>query len=259
MATLDLTYEDLYIKVSEFLGMAAIGSAPAADSAELTLVKDIVFRGYRAFLYPVNRAKRKPHLWSFLKQYYIINTIADIWKYALPKDFNRILSHPQFAVSTGYYQLKKRDAEYILERRVDSDSSGGPDYYAISPTSYDAKVGTFYEMWLYPKPNGVHLLQFFYLKNPLKVENTTDVLAGGVQAAEAILESCLAIAEQQQDDTAGFHTQKAEALIQDLILADTGDMAEGIGRMTDPRYTEGLQPERDVYNVRTLDENIYSE
>lgn len=255
MATLDLTFDALYIKVSEFLGLAAIGSAPTGT--DLTLVKDITYRGYRAFLHPINRTKGKPHFWSFLKQYYTINTIANKWKYALPKDFNRILTHPQFAVSTGYYQLKKKDAEYILESRVDSDSSGGPDYYAISPTSYDAAVGTFYEMWLYPKPDSVYLLQFFYLKNPLKVENTTDVLAGGVQAVEAILESCLAIAEQQQDDVAGFHTQKAETLVQDLILSDTGDLAEGIGKLTDPRYTEFWPPERNLWDVNILDENVY--
>lgn len=256
MSSLDLTFEDLYIKVSEFLSMAAMGTAPTG-TAELALVKDIVHRGYRQFLFPINKTKGKPHFWSFLKQYYTINTIADQWKYALPQDFNRILTHPQFEVSTGYYQLKKRDAEYILERRVDSDSSGGPEYYAISPTSYEATVGTFYEMWLYPKPSQVYLLQFFYLKNPLEAENTTDVLAGGVRAAEAILESCLAVAEQQQDDTVGFHTQKADELTQALILSDTGDMAESIGKLSDPRYTEGWPPERNLYDVNILDENIY--
>ncbi len=256
MATLDLTYLDLYTKVSEFLGMAAIGSVPTG-TADLALVKDIVHRGYRTYLFPINRTKRKPHFWSFLKQYHTINTIANQWKYALPQDFNRMLVHPQFGVSTGYYQLRKRDAEYITERRVDSDSSGGPEYYAISPTSYEATVGTFYEMWLYPKPSQTYLLQFFYLKNPLKVENTTDVLAGGVLAAEAILESCLAVAEQQQDDTTGFHTQKAEMLVQDLILSDTGDKTESIGKLTDPRHTEGWPPERNIWDVNILDENIY--
>jgi len=257
MSTLDLTYLDLYTKVSEFLGMAAIGSVPTG-TADLALVKDIVHRGYRQYLYPINRAKGKPHFWSFLKQYSTINTVANQWKYALPQDFNRILSHPQFGASTGRYQLKKRDAEYITERRVDSDSSGGPEFYAISPTSYEATVGTFYEMWLYPKPSQAYLLQFFYLKNPLEAENTTDVLAGGVQAAEAILESCLAIAEQQQDDTAGLHTQKAEALVQDLILADTGDISESIGVLTVPGREEGWPPERNLWDVNILDDNIYA-
>jgi hypothetical protein len=46
---LQLTFSDIYTKVSEFLGL---GSSPTGT--DLTKVKDLTYRGYRRFLLPKN-------------------------------------------------------------------------------------------------------------------------------------------------------------------------------------------------------------
>ena len=146
MAELTLAFSDYYTHVSEFLGL---GSSPAGTN--LTKVKDIVYRGYRRFLYPTVRdprtGKKAPHHWSFLQRYYSIVTEANKWKYALPEDFGRILTDPEFSANKGYNTLMKRNSEFILKQRNTLDYSSYPWYYAINNSEYDVEIGTTWEMW----------------------------------------------------------------------------------------------------------------
>lgn len=254
MANLELAFSDLYQKVAENWGIVDIGTAPTGTN--LTTCKNMVYRGYRNFLYPVDMRNGKRHIWSFLKQYYGMNTSGDIWRYALPADFGRIIVDPMFEKSTGYPALKKVDASYIIQERVWSDRTGYPEVYAIVPSRYDITTGTSWDLWLYPTPDSAYLLWLFYVIHPKKPENDTDILAGGVESAEAILESCLAIVESQEDEMATSHHTKAAAnLIQQLIVADDVDKADILGRMTLPEL-RGFPKPRGMTEID--DANIYA-
>lgn len=222
MAKLEYTFSDLTTRVSEFLGL---GSTPP------TKAKDIVYRGLRNFYYPINQEKGRKHNWSFLKQHHSFNTISSSWKYALPEDFSEYLTSPTFDVNTGYLPLKERSPEQILDLRTSSDSNGYPDFFAIVPVTFHNVTGTYYEMWLYPNPDGAYLLQFFYKIDPLKPEEDNDYLPGGIKAVEAIIENCLAVAEQQEDETVGLHTQLAMDLTQKLIIQDAAPTTDVIGNL----------------------------
>jgi len=226
MARLTLSYEDIYKKVSEFLGL---GSSPTGTN--LTKVKDIVARGYRQFLYPIDQRDGELHEWNFLRQYWTLNTTGSKWRYALPVDFADVLTDFHFDSGTGYPHLRKRSAEQIKEMRAGSTSLAYPEFYAITPSKYDLEIGTVYELWMYPTPNQAYTLATFYRIDPLKPESTTDLLVGGIRATEAILESCLSIAEIQEDDVAGLHTQLADSLIQKLIVADKVTTTDYIGNL----------------------------
>jgi len=227
---LNLTYNDLYVRVSEFLGL---GSSPTGD--DLTKVKNIVKRGLRQFYYPayLDQATRKmkPYTWSFLKQLYTFTTIKDLWKYALPNDFSEIITDLSYEAGETYPQVKQRLPEQIIEERAASDSSGYPEIYAVVPVRYDNITGTFYELWLYPTPDASYSLQFFYKIDPLEPVNDSDNLPGSVKAAEAILECCLAVAELQEDDVVGIHNQTATKLIQELILHDRAPVTDRLGNL----------------------------
>ena len=219
MAKLTMNYSAVYQKVSEFLGYTAIGTAPTGTN--LTTVKDIVARGLRQFFYPVDVRSGNSHDWSFLRQYYTITTKADQWKFPLPPDFSEVLTNLVFDAQRGYPDVVRRDAQQIKQMRSLSEFKSFPEFFAVTPAKYDLEIGTTYEMWMYPTPNQKYVLSFFYRIDPLKPEATTDLMIGGIKATEAILESCLAIAEQQEDDTIGMHTQIAADLIQRLIVADS--------------------------------------
>lgn len=229
MAQLVLTYQNLYDRVSHFLGLTAEGTSPTGN--DLTKCQDIVARAYRQFLYPIDSRTGELHDWSFLKQLYIFNTQSGKWKYSLPKLFSDIIENPHFDDTKAYNELTKITPGQILELRSASVSSGFPTYFAIAPFTYDQDTGTYYEMWLDPQPDGVYLLKFWYRIDPLKPSATTDSLVGGVKATEAILESCLAVAEQQEDNTIGIHTQLAESLIQKLIRSDVIEDSDYLGSL----------------------------
>jgi len=231
MARLTLSYSDVYTKVSEFIGW---GTTPSATN--LAKAKAIVARGLRQFLYPTDQRDGELHEWNFLKQYWTLRTVGSQWKYALPVDFSDLLDDFHFDSGTGYPHLLRRSAEQIKEMRAESTSSGYPEYYAVTPSRYDLEIGTVYEVWMYPTPNQAYTLATFYRIDPLQPSTTTDLMVGGIRATEAILESCLAVAEHQEDDmVTTHHTTKAAELIQALIVAD---------KVTDTDYIGNLYQDR---------------
>lgn len=228
MSRLTLTYSEIYTLVSQFLG--------EGDTAS-TATKALVARGYRQFLYPIDQQTGELYVWSFVKQFHTINTISGKYKYELPLNFSDLLDVPHFDDEQGYRELSKVGPEQILEQRAASISTMYPTEFALAPFTFDAKIGTYYEMWLDPVPDGAYILKFFYRIDPLKPEATTDLLVGGVRATEAILETCLAVAEKQEDEVAGIHTQESARLIQELIKSDVQDTSDFLGNLSRPRPT----------------------
>ena len=230
MARLTLSYADLYSEVSYYLGLTPRGTAPTGT--DLTTCKSIVDRGIRQFLYPIDMTTTLPHEWEFLKTYWSFNTIANQWQYALPIDFSDLYSTLYFDSSTADPPLEKRSAEQIIAMRSDNSSTGSPEYFAITPSRYGIEVGTIYELWLYPTPSQAETLSGFYRADPVQLSATTDLVIGGIRAIEAILESCLAVAEHQEDEMAtSHHTAKAAELIQKLIAFDKVTKSDIIGNL----------------------------
>lgn len=227
MARLDLDFQDVYSQVSDFLGN---GTTPTGD--DLTRVKNIVYRAYRQFLYPIHPHNGRRHTWSFLRKYYVFTTVEDKWKYTLPLDFDRMLDRPQYGEEEPYGSLDKTSTEQILSERAIQSFTSFPVKYALHPISSDPELGTMWEIWLWPGPNGEYTLHFPYLISPQKPENDDDVFLGGPESAETILEMSLAIAESQEENTAGVHRQEADRLLTQRILSDSAQGADYLGQMT---------------------------
>lgn len=222
MSRLTLNYSEIYTLVSQFLGLGDT----ASDAT-----KAIVARGYRDFLYPIDLRSGQSHDWNFLKQYYTFSTTSGQNKYALPIDFSDLLDDFHYTAGKGFSRLLKRSAEQIEEMAANFDDTSYPEFYAVTPSRYDLEIGTVYELWLYPTPGQSYTLSTFYRIDPLKPSETTDLMVGGIRATEAILESCLAAAELEQDEVIGVHSQKANELIQKLIVADTITNSDLIGNL----------------------------
>jgi len=217
MGSLRLTYDDLLIRVSDFLSLGS--STPTGDN--LTLCGNIVARGYRQFLYPIDQRTGDAYEWSFLRKFHVVPIKSGKWKYQLPEDFSDILTDPSYDDDDGFASLNKVTPQEILNLRSAVVESYSPYYYCVVSIGTGLETGSFDELWLYPNPDSSYNLKFFYKVDPLKPSSTTDYLIGGVRACEAILESCLAVAESEQDDTIGIHNQIANELIQKLIVTDS--------------------------------------
>lgn len=229
MAKLTLNYSDIYKMISVFLGLPA-----TPTGTDLTKVKQIAARGYRKFLYPINVQTGSLYTWSFVKQFMTLTTVSGSWKYPLPDNFSEMIDVPHFDDQASYTELTKLVPETILEKRSASISNGFPLYYALAPHTFDNAVGTFYEMWMEPIPDGAYPLKFFYRIDPLAPSADGDFFVGGIRAIEALTECCLAKAEQQENDAIGFHTQLADQLIQELIQSDVQDTTSYLGNMSAP-------------------------
>lgn len=254
MARLTLSYANLYDEVSWFLSLTTTGTSPSGD--DLIRCKSLVDSGIRQFLYPIDARTGQPHEWEFLKFYWSFNTINGQWKYALPVDFSDLCSVLHFDSTDGVPPLKKRSAEQIIEMRTGGTNEGYPEYYAITPSRYDIEIGTLYELWLYPIPNQTYNLSGFYRADPVQLSATTDLVVGGIKASEAILESCLAVAEQRDDDmTTNHHTQKAAELIQKLIQFDKVTKTDKIGNLYKDKSKE-WPTERNRSSIDT--DNVYN-
>lgn len=229
MARLTLNYADLYTQVANFLGLTVRGTAPTGT--DLQTCKDIVARGYRQFLFPVDETGR-PYHWEFLKVFWTFDTVNDQSKYALPVGFSNLESTFYFDNTHGNPPLLRRSAEQILDMRSDvSQETGYPRYYAITPSKYDLEIGTVYELWLYPDPDQIYPLNAFYLMDPIQLSGTMDLAIGGIRATEAILECCLAEAEVQEDDTIGIHSQRALEMVLKAIKFDRVTKTGKIGNL----------------------------
>ena len=231
MARMTLSYADLYTKLSNFLSLTTTGTAPTGTN--LTTCKDLAHRGIRQFLYPLDARHGTPHEWSFLKQPWSFSTASSQWKYAVPIDFSDLLTDIAFGDDVGLAPLKKRSGQQIEKMRAQVTTSGWPAYFALVPQQYDIEIGTTYQLWLYPTPSQAYTLSCFYRPDPIKLSATTDLVIGGIPVIEAILETCLGVAELQEDDNASTaHQAKAAELIQTAIRFDSGKTdTETIGNL----------------------------
>ena len=255
MAKMTLGYVDLQNEVSWFLGLTGRPTAPTGDN--LATCKSLVLRGIRQFLYPLDETGQ-PHEWEFLKSSHTITTSIGQYKYALPTDFGEMNGTWHFGVSNANPPLQKRSAEQIRAMRTGIDNTGYPLYYAITPSHYDPKVGTLYELHLYPSPSRRDTLFGYYRIDPVALSADADLAVGGIRAIEAILESCLAVAEHSVDDMASsHHTQKAAQLILTLIKYDKVTTSDKLGSLIKDRSGEGSWPNpRGYFTYPNLD-NVY--
>lgn len=256
MAKMTLGYSDLQDEVSWLLGLTTRPTSPTGDN--ITLCKSVVQRGIRQFLYPLDENGR-PHEWEFLKSSHTITTTVNQWKYALPSDFGEMRGTWHYGASNANSPLQKRSAEQLRAMRTGVDSTGYPMYYAITPTHYNPLIGTLYELHVYPEPSKSDTLWGYYRIDPVALSADTDLVVGGIRAIEAVLESCLAVAEHSIDDMAtSHHTQKAAQLILTLIKYDKVTDSDILGSLIKDRDRDSswLNP-RGYFTYPDTDNNVY--
>jgi len=219
MANLRLSYSDMYVRVSNFLGLTTTGTAPTGT--DLTTCKDICQRGLRQFLYPIDIRTNDYWEWSFLSPLYTMVLLDGKWRYQLPKDFSSIITDPTYSENDGFKQIARTTPSNIMNLMAAGDVDYAPYYFATTTSTYDPEIGEIDEIMFYPKPDSTYRIQFYYKSDPTKASAADDFLPGGVKSIEAILESCLAVAESQEDEVIGIHSQLAQKLIQDLIVIDS--------------------------------------
>ncbi len=224
MSDLALTFSNVYTRVSDFLGM---GLTPAG--ANLTLVKDIVYRGYRKFLMPMNLRNGRSYIWSFLKQIGSFTTSGGQWEYELPTDFDNFLWGPIFGESSNYPNPRPISQENLRLMRSVNSSSSYPLFWSLDNGRYTVELGTHYSVLLHPTPNVVLPMYYGYTMTPNKPTDDAHYFIGGALASECILECALAEAELQEDDRLDVHSKRAIDLMQTMLERDLKTAMRSVG------------------------------
>lgn len=216
MASLILTFEDAYKRVSSFLGF---GTSPAGTN--LTTVKDIVYRAYRSFLFPLDPATGQSYVWSFLRKTGSVITKANFYSYELPEDFVGLVSG--FKYDAGENKDNPIQINMSKLRALRSQSvatAANPEYYAINVEPFDMATGSRYSVNFYKTPSGAVTFKYDYIYDPVKPSATTDVFIGGVRGSEVIMQLALGVAELQEDEMAGPQEAKAKEMLDAYIKYD---------------------------------------
>lgn len=210
-SSLSITYDELRTEIGHFL---SVGSTPSEWNADtVALVARIIKRGLRQFYIPPLLGREDlPHKWSFLEPTTTLSISADDYDYDLPDGFGSMRGTIiSYAAAEGGQPIKLIGEAELRRLRQQTDSSGKPLYAAVRPV-YDSTLdseGQRWELIFWPTPDGNYTLSYSYLVNPDVINATTNIYPlGGMAHGEAILESCLDIAELGSDDEIGIHHAK---------------------------------------------------
>lgn len=223
MAELTLTFQDLYNRVSKYLGTYGDSGPSGTD---LTDAKDVVHEGYRRFI--------TAYQWSFTRITTTLSIESGTWEYDLPEGFREVTVPFRYSLNTGYPPIENVNIEWIMQARAESDVSGYPQVYAIRHGRYSEQSGSRYQAIFWPEPDNSYTLYYTYLAMPPKLENDDDEPVGGSEYAEAIKYCCLAAAEVFHDETVGVQSQIAMQRLNEAILNEKGKRARHVGANYDP-------------------------
>ena len=234
MATLQLTFEDVYKRVSDFLGL---GTSPTGTN--LTKVKDITYRAYRKFLVPLDPATGQIYVWSFLRKTGTLITEVGKWKYRLPGDFVGLVSGFKYNEGENIANPQKVDISKLRAlRSVSIASSTNPSYYAINTAYFDESIRPGYEVWFHGPPSISGTYQYEYIFEPSKPEDTTDLFVGGVKGSEVIMQLAVGLAELQEDSTTGPQIAVGTEMLTSLIRYDQRYIPNAVE--IDPEISESV-------------------
>jgi hypothetical protein len=200
MASLILSFSDVYSRVSDFLGL---GTSPTGTN--LTKVKDITYRAYRKFLFPLDTQTKQVYVWSFLRKTGTLITEANKYEYVLPEDFVGLVSGFKYDAGENKDNPQKIDVSKLR---------------AIKAIPYNLDTGANYSVLFYKTPSGSVTFKYEYIFDPEKPSATTDIFVGGVRGSEVIMQLALGVAELQDDDTAGPQEAKAQEMLAAFMAYD---------------------------------------
>lgn len=216
---LSLTWADIKAVVGFYVGFGPESrpwTTPQQDRMDLMLRL-----GYaQALKPPPLPGKEKAHLWRFLEPIDTVTTADDDYDIDLPADFGGIIGPLTWSTTGGSrLEIPIINEGQIRAMRQNNTLSGRPQYAAVRPKAgFTGAAATAREMIFYPTPDATYVFTYkkrLLVANKLDSGNTYPV--GGMDFAQLVLASCLAVAEREfyrgQTDKQGLFIQELAAAV----------------------------------------------
>jgi len=241
MATLALTFSDLYDRVSKFLGTYG-SSGPSGTN--LTEAKYIVNDAYAKFV--------SAREWTFLKPSLELTTMANQHIYELPEDFSSMLTNFQYDSDKGFPDIEELGIDKIQSLRSTNTWSRYPDVYALRPQKHDNAVGQRWEVVFYPTPDTTYTLHYRCRLFAPKLENDVDIPIGGVEHAQLIRQMAIAEAELSKDKTMGPQAAEASRMLGVAITEDSTRSPHSLGYNGNGQTSNPWEVARGSYRINNV-------
>lgn len=256
---LSIDYDDLLLRVAAFLGY---GSDPDAWSAAQLAACDMhVQSGVRRFYYPTaGEGIEAGYQWSFLSPVTTLDTTADDEAQDLPDDHGRVLGDFYYEASAYRRSIRQVSEERYQALISRSESPGLPQVCRVRHKAKSDALGHRLEVAWWPIPDAAYTLTYRYEAYAGKLGDGNRYPLGGMRHAELLIQSCLAVAEQRDNDERGQHTLDFERLLVAAIEQDRRLGARYYGHMGSfsdvpvvPRHGDTGVAYRITYNGTDVD------
>jgi hypothetical protein len=226
--SLVVSYSDLVKAVKRFLGLTGTLAAGPAE-----VVDAIIQSGTRQFYFPPAVQGVEPAFeWSFMKPSTTLDVVSGTRVYQLPNAFGRLSGNMFFDTSDSLRHSIVLVSEHRINTLIQqSDETGAPAFASISAQQSMGQHGQLHSATFFPMPDKAYTLHFAYSAYTGKLSLSNQFPLGGPRFAELVLESCLAVAEQRENDERGLHTERFERLLVAAVAEDKRDGASHFGQM----------------------------
>lgn len=235
-SSLSVGAPELRAEIGFFLGYGRTSTDWSTDQlAEINLIMQA---GVRQVYYPpAVHESVVGYEWSFLRPTTTLSITSGTSDYDLPDDFGRLIGQFHFPSAEYERSIPLVSVGYILELRANSNLTGTPYYAAIRYKDSDGSGGQRQEVLFFPESDSDWTLRYSYEAYQGKLTDANPYPLGGMQLAELYTESCLAVAEQRENDEIGLHTKKLETLLLDAVARDRKRGPQTYGHMGSPDVT----------------------
>lgn len=228
-STLTRVYSDLKSEIGAYLGVSrTVADWTAETTADVARILQSAQRSfYEPWYRPVPNAPLQIHVWSFLRARLSLAISSSTNLYDLPDDFAGFLDTELAFTSTKTWPVKLVPMWRVLEKIQDGTTppSGITQPLIAAVESKSSTLGTTGQRWqilLWPTiASGTPTITGQYRLNPAALATDTHYPLGGEAHSQTLLESCLAAAEEFQNDQLTIHRERFAELLQASIALDT--------------------------------------
>lgn len=222
-----LSYDDIVKAVKRFLGYTGTLTA-----AQTETVDAIIQSGVRSFYFPPAVQGVEPaYEWSFMKPSADLEVVEGTRKYDLPNAFGRLSGNMFFDTDIGRGSIVLVSEHRMNTLVQQSDETGAPAFASIGYKQSIGQHGQLHEINFFPMPDAAYTLHYTYYAFTGKLSQSNQFALGGPRYSELVLESCLSVAEQRENDERGLHTERFERLLAAAVAEDKRDGAACFGQM----------------------------
>ena len=226
--TLGLTFEDMILRVAEYLGVASYADTTAAiptDTHDLDMCKRLVNDGYAQFL--------NEREWTFLSGEATVTPDGTNYIFDLPDDFQGELEGGFTYSTTGPIAgMKEVDEEIIRTLRQGRSVSGEPSLFAIQPKpTIDATTDTArWQVVFWPTPTDTtDTLTAKYRRVPNALSALTDRSIAGPQHDQTVKQAAIRAAEIQRYGQSAAQSDLYTSLLANSVRNDMRHIPRSLG------------------------------